>query len=46
MVAIETGRGFVLHSDEVIKRNTLNYQRVALTSTSEIFEDLQRERSS
>ena len=33
---VETGRGFVLHSDEVIQKETLSIVKgVALTSTSE-----------
>ena len=36
-------RGFVLHSDEVIQKETLSIKKgVALTSTSEFFEDLSR----
>ncbi len=38
---VETGRGFVLHSDEVIQKETLTIDKgVALTSTSEFFDDL------
>ena len=38
---VESGRGFVLHSDEVIQKETLTIEKgVALTSTSEFFEDL------
>jgi putative transcriptional regulator len=38
---VESGRGFVLHSDEVIQKETLSIEKgVALTSTSEFFEDL------
>ena len=40
---VESGRGFVLHSDEVIQKETLTIDKgVALTSTSEFFEDLSR----
>ena len=40
---VETGRGFVLHSDEVIQKETLSIEKgVALTSTSEFFEDLSK----
>ena len=40
---VETGRGFVLHSDEVIQKETLSIGKgVALTSTAEFFEDLSR----
>ena len=40
---VESGRGFVLHSDEVIQKETLTIdQGVALTSTSEFFEDLSK----
>ena len=38
---VESGRGFVLHSDDIIQKDTLNISKgVALTSTSEFFEDL------
>ena len=38
---VETGRGFVLHSDDIVRKETLNIHKgVALTSTSEFFEDL------
>ena len=38
---VESGRGFVLHSDEVIQKETMSIEKgVALTSTSEFFEDL------
>ena len=38
---VESGRGFVLHSDDIIQKETLNiHEGVALTSTSEFFEDL------
>lgn len=40
---VESGRGFVLHSDEVIQKETLSIEKgVALTSTSEFFEDLSK----
>ena len=40
---VESGRGFVLHSDEVIQKETLTIDKgVALTSTSEFFEDLSK----
>ena len=38
---MESGRGFVLHSDEIIRQETLTINKgIALTSTSEFFEDL------
>ena len=38
---IESGRGFVLHSDDIIRQESLNIDKgIALTSTSEFFEDL------
>ena len=38
---IESGRGFVLHSDDMIRKETLNIDKgVALTSTAEFFDDL------
>ena len=38
---VESGRGFVLHSDEMIRKETLNIDKgVALTSTAEFFDDL------
>ena len=38
---VESGRGFVLHSDDMIRKETLNIDKgVALTSTSEFFDDL------
>ena len=38
---VESGRGFVLHSDDIVRKETLNINKgVALTSTSEFFEDL------
>ena len=40
---IESSRGFVLHSDEVVQKETLNIAKgIALTSTSEFFEDLSK----
>ena len=40
---VESGRGFVLHSDEVVQKETLNISKgIALTSTSEFFEDLSK----
>tara|TARA_B100000575_G_C22949726_1_gene549293 strand:- start:407 stop:883 length:477 start_codon:yes stop_codon:yes gene_type:complete len=40
---VESGRGFVLHSDEFIQKETLNISKgIALTSTSEFFEDLSK----
>ena len=40
---IESGRGFVLHSDDMIRKETLNIDKgVALTSTSEFFDDLSK----
>ena len=42
---VETGRGFVLHSDEVIQKESLTIDKgIALTSTSEFFEDLSKGR--
>jgi len=38
---IESGRGFVLHSDDLMQKDTLNINKgVALTSTAEFFDDL------
>ena len=38
---VESGRGFILHSDDIVRKETLNINKgVALTSTSEFFEDL------
>ena len=38
---VESGRGFVLHSDDMIRKETLNIDKgVALTSTAEFFDDL------
>ena len=38
---MESGRGFVLHSDEFIRKESLNINKgVALTSTAEFFDDL------
>ena len=40
---VESGRGFVLHSDEVIQKDTLKIAKgIALTSTAEFFEDLSK----
>ena len=40
---VESGRGFVLHSDEFIQKETLSIAKgVALTSTSEFFDDLSK----
>ena len=40
---VESGRGFVLHSDDIIRQETLSIDKgVALTSTSEFFEDLSK----
>ena len=38
---VESGRGFVLHSDEIIRKETLSIDKgIALTSTSDFFDDL------
>ena len=38
---VESGRGFVLHSDEITRQETLSIDKgIALTSTAEFFEDL------
>ena len=38
---IESGRGFVIHSDDMVRKETLNINKgVALTSTAEFFDDL------
>ena len=38
---VESGRGFVLHSDEIMRKETLSIDKgIALTSTSEFFDDL------
>ena len=38
---VESGRGFILHSDEIMQKDTLSIEKgVALTSTAEFFEDL------
>jgi len=38
---VESGRGFVLHSDDIIRQESLNIDKgVALTGTAEFFEDL------
>ena len=40
---VESGRGFVLHSDEIIRRETLSIDKgIALTSTAEFFENLSK----
>ncbi len=40
---VESGRGFVLHSDEFIRKETLTIDKgIALTSTAEFFEDLSK----
>ena len=40
---IESGRGFVLHTDDIIRQETLNIDKgIALTSTSDFFEDLSK----
>tara|TARA_B100000886_G_scaffold329842_1_gene279644 strand:- start:271 stop:822 length:552 start_codon:yes stop_codon:yes gene_type:complete len=40
---VESGRGFVLHSDEVIQKETLTIAKgIALTSTAEFFEELSK----
>jgi putative transcriptional regulator len=38
---VESGRGFVLHSDDMIRKESLSINKgVALTSTAEFFDDL------
>jgi putative transcriptional regulator len=38
---VESGRGFVLHSDDMIRKESLSIDNgIALTSTTEFFEDL------
>jgi len=38
---VESGRGFILHSDDIVRKESLNIDKgVALTSTSEFFDDL------
>ena len=38
---VESSRGFVLHSDEIIRKESLNISKgIALTSTLDFFEDL------
>ena len=38
---VESGRGFILHSDDMVRKETLNIDKgVALTSTAEFFDDL------
>ena len=40
---VESGRGFVLHSDEITRKETLSIDKgIALTSTAEFFEDLSK----
>ena len=40
---VESGRGFVLHSDDMVIKETLNIDKgVALTSTAEFFDDLSK----
>ena len=40
---VESGRGFVLHSDEVVQKETLSIDKgIALTSTAEFFEYLSK----
>ena len=40
---VESGRGFVLHSDDIVRKETLNIDKgVALTSTAEFFDDLSK----
>ena len=42
---VESGRGFVLHSDEITRQETLSINKgIALTSTAEFFEDLSKDR--
>ena len=41
---VESGRGFVLHSDEITRQETLAIDKgIALTSTAEFFEDLSKD---
>ena len=38
---VETSRGFILHSDDIMRKESLNINKgIALTSTSEFFNDL------
>ena len=39
---VETGRGFVLHSDEVIQRNTFYWKRCCVNKYFRVFEDLSK----
>ena len=40
---VESGRGFILHSDDMVRKETLSIDKgVALTSTAEFFDDLSR----
>ena len=42
---VESGRGFILHSDEIMQKDTLSIEKgVALTSTAEFFEDLSEDK--
>jgi len=42
---IESGRGFVLHSDDMIRKESLNIDKgIALTSTTEFFDDLSKDK--
>ena len=42
---VESGRGFVLHSDEITRQETLSIDKgIALTSTAEFFENLSKDR--
>ena len=42
---VESGRGFVLHSDEITRQETLSINKgIALTSTAEFFDDLSKDR--
>jgi putative transcriptional regulator len=40
---VENGRGFILHSDDMVRKETLSINKgVALTSTAEFFDDLSK----
>ncbi len=40
---LESNRGFILHSDDILRKESLNIDKgVALTSTSDFFDDLSR----
>ena len=42
---IESGRGFVLHSDDMIRKESLNIDKgIALTSTTGFFDDLSKDK--